>query len=303
MKNDILPVESIQERDVDLILLEELYTDEIFCKWFIKELSLPEIFKIEGTWRSITDFGLGETDILFSYFSKDKKIYVLIENKIDASFQDNQFKRYEIRGKKYIQKQACDIAYSILVAPHLYCENQNEFEHFISYETIAKRLNFTGSKRNLFKSKLLQIASDKLRRGYQPVNSTPVQKFWHSYWEFIQKKYPLFIMKKPGIVPKNSDWPMLFDNNLKGITFYHKLAHGNTDATFRGFGNNLKAKIRSIMPKGAVMIEHNKSFSVRIISPKIDRMQNFNKQIEKIKEGLYNLELLRKWGIKSQIKS
>jgi len=301
MENEILPVESIQERDVDLILLEELYTDDNFCKWFIQELSLPEISKIEGTWRSITDFGLGETDILFSYFSNEKKVYVLIENKIDASFQDNQFKRYEIRGKKYIQKKACDIAYSILVAPNLYCKNQNDFEYFISYETIAERLIFTGSKRNLFKSKLLQIASEKLRRGYQPINSIPVQNFWHAYWKFIQKKYPSFNMKKPGIVPQNSDWPMLFDDRLKGITFYHKLAHGNTDANFRGFSKNLKDEIKAILPEKAIIIEHNKSFSVRIISPKIDRMQDFNKQIKDVKEGLGNLELLRKWVTKNQI--
>lgn len=30
-------------------------------------------------------------------------------------------------------------------------------------------------------------------------------------------------MKKPNIVPQNSDWPMLYDDNLKGIVFYHKL--------------------------------------------------------------------------------
>ena len=39
-------------------------------------------------------FGIGETDLLFSYKSKNEIIFVLIENKIDADFQDNQFKRY-----------------------------------------------------------------------------------------------------------------------------------------------------------------------------------------------------------------
>lgn len=43
MEQSILPVESIQERDVDLILLEELSTDDTFCKWFIRELNLPNL--------------------------------------------------------------------------------------------------------------------------------------------------------------------------------------------------------------------------------------------------------------------
>ena len=40
MEQTILPVEAIQERDVDLILLEELSTDNSFCEWFIRELDL-----------------------------------------------------------------------------------------------------------------------------------------------------------------------------------------------------------------------------------------------------------------------
>ena len=41
MKNNILPVESIQERDIDLILLEEFNVDKGFCNWFIDKLKLP----------------------------------------------------------------------------------------------------------------------------------------------------------------------------------------------------------------------------------------------------------------------
>ena len=58
-------------------------------------------------------------------------------------------------------KKTCDIAYSILIAPNLYCENQNDFDYFISYERIAERLIFTDTKGNIFKSKLLKIASEK----------------------------------------------------------------------------------------------------------------------------------------------
>ena len=37
-------------------------------------------------------------------------------------------------------------------------------------------------------------------------------------------------MKKPDIVPHNSDWPMLYDYNLQGIVFYHKLGQGKENA-------------------------------------------------------------------------
>ena len=295
MEDNILPVESIQERDVDLILLEEFATDNSFCEWFINELDLPKISEKLGVWRSITGYGLGETDILFSYKSESTRVYILIENKLDASFQDRQFERYVQRAKKYMTDNACDSAFTILTAPKLYCDNQSEFENFISYEQISKRLEFTGTKRNLFKSNLLKIASEKLRRGYQPVNSEPVQKFWHSYWGFKETKFPNSRMKKPDIVPQNSDWPMLYGDNLNGIVFYHKLAQGNTDATFKNFPSETEYKIREILPENYELIKHSKSFSIRIFSGKINRTKEFSDQMQLVEKGLDNLERLRLW--------
>jgi len=258
-------------------------------------LDLPKIYENLGVWRSITGYGLGETDVLFSYKSENERIYILIENKLDASFQNKQYERYLQRAENYVTDNSCDSVFTILVAPKLYCDNQSEFESYISYEQISKRLEFTGTKRNLFKSNLLKIASEKLRRGYQPVNSEPVQKFWYSYWKFKYGKYPNLRMKKPDIVPQNSDWPMLYDDNLKGIVFYHKLGQGNTDATFKNFSNDTEFKIREILPEKYELVKHSKSFSIRIFSGKIDRTMDFDNQKEIVNKGLENLEELRFW--------
>ena len=270
MERTILPVEAIQERDIDLILLEELTTDNAFSEWFVKELNLPTLTYANGAWHSISDFGLGETDILFSYKSDNKNIFVLIENKLDASFQNEQYERYLKRVYKYKTKKECDDAFAVLVAPELYCENQNNFELYLTYESIIKRLEFTGSKRNIFKSKLLQIATEKLRRGYHPVNSVSVQNFWLSYWKYKEEKHSGLTMKKPEIVPFNSDWPMLFDVNLKNIIFFHKLGQGNIDATFKSFPEEIEFKIKEIIPEWAKFEKHSKSFSIRVFSGKVD---------------------------------
>lgn len=65
MEQTVIPIESIRERDIDLILLEEFWTDNAFCEWFIEELMLPPLISVNGAWRSISAFGLGETDLLF----------------------------------------------------------------------------------------------------------------------------------------------------------------------------------------------------------------------------------------------
>ena len=295
MEETVIPVESIRERDVDLILLEELSVDFVFCEWITRELGLPIFENLFGAWRSMSAYGLGETDILFSYESENKKIYVLIENKLDASFQDEQYQRYMLRAEKYIQNNQCDKAYSVLIAPKIYCENQTYFERYMTYEEISSRFEKLSSKRNLFKSQLFKIASEKLRRGYQPINSEIVQKFWSSYWEYKNENYPNLKMKKPGIVPLNSDWPMLYDDNLKGVVFYHKWYRGTTDATFKSFTDSVKYKIQEILPEEFELIEHRKNFSVRLLSDKVDRKEDFQGQLDKIKSGLDNLEKLRVW--------
>lgn len=295
MEEKILPIEAIQERDIDLILLEELNVDNTFSEWLVKEMNFPKLIKNNGAWKSICDFGLGETDILFSYNSKNKTIYILIENKLDASFQDKQYERYIKRAENYINNGSCDLVFVILIAPKMYCKNQNEFENFLTYEQIVKRFEFIGSKRSLFKGKLFEIASEKLRRGYKPVNSLPVQKFWHSYWKFKEDNFPNLRMKKPGIVPANSDWPMLYDDNLSGIVFYHKLAQGNVDATFKGFPIETEIRIKENLPSDAIFVKHNKSFSIRYFSGKCERMKDFETQKENVRKGLEKMEKLRKW--------
>lgn len=298
MEDHILPVESIRERDIDLILLEELSTDNTFCEWFIRELNLPNLTSVNGSWRSISELGLGETDIIFSYESDEGKILVLIENKISASFQDEQFLRYKKRAENYCTDKKCDQAHPILIAPKLYCDNQNDFDVYLSYEKIKDRLIFTGSKRNKFKADLLNIGIEKLRRGYQPVNSEPVQKFWQSYWLYKEKYHPTLKMKKPEIVPENSDWPMMFDDRISNnIVFYHKFAQGNVDVTFKNFSEESKFEIKKQTPPFAKFEEFSKNFAFRINTGKIDRKSGFDEQKENVEQGLKSLEDLRDWII------
>ncbi|UGU14247.1 PD-(D/E)XK nuclease family protein [Sinomicrobium kalidii] len=302
MDDKLIPVETVQERDIDLILLEELSSDNTFCEWLIQELSLPALLTSNGAWKSISDFGLGETDIIFSYTSiLNKKIYVLIENKLDASFQKSQSDRYRERGEKYVIQRYCDEAYCILIAPQSYCNNQNDFELFVTYETIRNRFNSVDTLRNRFKSTLLKIAIEKLRRRYQPVNSEPVQKFWYSYWSYKEKHYPSLKMKEPKIVPQNSDWPALYDDNLNGIVFYHKLRKGYIDAEFKGFPVDFDNNIKGKLPKWVELIKYKNNIAIRAFTDKIESKKEFKAQLIQVEKGLKKVEELRGLIIKTLI--
>ncbi len=294
MQNQIQPVESILERDVDLILLEELNVNPTFAHWLTDKLNLPELTRINGGWRSISKFGLGETDILFSYQSSENRIFILIENKLDASFQDNQASRYEQRAMQYKENGQCHQAYCLLIAPESYCNNQRDFDTFLTYENIIDFFNKDQTKRSVFKADLLKIAIDKLRRGYQPINDSTLQKFWIAYWEYIHKNHPTLEMKRPDIVPFNSDWPMLFCKDLSNVVFYHKMANGHTDAGFQFEISDLE-KLSTSLPNDMRIEKHKKTFSIRMTAPAIDRTQTFASQVDKVAIGLRNIENIRHW--------
>lgn len=300
MKKSIIPVEAIRERDIDLILLEELSTDLDFSKWFIEELRLPTLSKTYGAWRSITDFGIGETDILMSYFSEQNKILVLIENKLDATFQDEQLNRYQQRATEYKERGECFEAYAVLVAPEHYCHNQSHFKRFVTYEKISQRLESLGSSRGLFRSQLLKIAIEKLRRGYQPVNSEPVQKFWKDYWMYKEKHYPSLKMKEPNVIPYNSDWPMLYHKDLPEFTFRHKLRQGNVDVTLGSIDEAKKSEIQNLLPDHINWVEHARTISLKIFTGELDRTSSFDDQISVVENGLKALAELSSWILKNR---
>ncbi len=295
MNQSLLPVESIQERDLDLLLLEELSSDRSFREWFVNALNLPPVDSFLGAWKSISAFGLGETDLLFSYKSEQSTLFLLLENKLDTHFQEEQYSRYILRARNYEAKKECDSAFVVLVAPLNYCIQQNEFEKYITYESIAQRLEMEGTPRSLFKVQLIQIAIRKQRRGYRPTNSLPVQTFWKSYWTYLQNNSPSIPMKMPQEIPHKSDWPILKDKKLHNITFYHKLSQGIIDATLNKCTEEQATKIREYLPEWASLKKNKKSYSIQVATDSLDRTKAFFNQIDSVDKSIRTFLRLQKW--------
>jgi len=53
---------AVQERDVELLLLEEFHVNEDFSRWLCKLLGLTDA-RFDGAWHSVSDTD-GETDLL-----------------------------------------------------------------------------------------------------------------------------------------------------------------------------------------------------------------------------------------------
>src|SRR6516164_4089717 len=94
----LIPLESVAERDIDLLLLEEFHVSDSFARWFWKRAfrqDAPVRARLSA-WHSIADTQLGESDLIVAYQDDlGSRLAVLIENKVTAISQPNQAERYK----------------------------------------------------------------------------------------------------------------------------------------------------------------------------------------------------------------
>lgn len=280
MKKLSLPVESVRERDIDFLLVEELLSSREFVDFLFHKLQLPTCDELVNVQRSLNDFGLGETDVLVEYKHDTKSIAVLIENKLDAIFQPQQAERYTSRAEKYVSDGKHHETYSVLVAPRQYIERQREFSHSISYEDVASYFNDSAmGPRGTYKATLLKIASEKLRRGYVAVNSEPNQAFWLNYRDRLLGVAPTVSMKPVSVVPAKSDW---IDLAVGPYKLVHKLEKGLLD--FSNLDDELVTRVEEAFTGRTERITFKSGDVLRIQTAPLYRMNGFQSQIEAIDE-------------------
>ena len=303
---DIIPVECIQERDIDLLILEELNCNDNFRNWFLKK-TIGEIWNYEflGGWHSLTKVGYGESDLAFMIKIKNKEIILfLIENKIDADFQPDQAGRYRLRGENRKKEGECDEYLTILIAPAKYIIQNDDFDYFIEYEEIRnwylKHSNL--GERAKYKADIFKIAIEKLRRGYQSIVDKDATTFWHYYYRIAYEKYPHLKMRKPPAgVPKGSSFFYFkpTDINLrKGDSIVHK-GYGVVDLQFFGRADDIDKLIEEYKDRITSEMEFvkaKKTASLRININPIDVTGDFNDQLNIVLSAFEKADILYKWA-------
>jgi len=79
-------VHGICERDIDLLLLEELVASADFRVWFLGELGIRPDATLKQAERSVSAVS-GESDLALTFRAGGETVRVLVENKVDAPLQ------------------------------------------------------------------------------------------------------------------------------------------------------------------------------------------------------------------------
>ena len=130
------PFALLAERDMDLLVIEEMHASEPFRDWLVAKLynNTRRIREFVGAYHTFTLDPLGSVDIMFVFIDvSGRKCAILIENKIDQPKQNLQAQRYFEFGEKGVEEGGWDEYLTCLFSPQAYFSSLEPSEYFSSY--------------------------------------------------------------------------------------------------------------------------------------------------------------------------
>jgi hypothetical protein len=321
-----LVMESIGERDCDLLLVEELCASSEFLSLFVAPLrsiqgiSIPTSDPKQFIARhSINrDDGSCETDIEVSVkwevVDHPLTALLLVENKIDAPFQPDQPGRYVSYAQQLMESEVVDLAFTFLVAPQQYLDStQAEFDTRVSYEDIIAYFERRASghaeietrRRSTYRAQWFEQAVKKLRRGNTVTIDPNVSNFWTDYWAIANRDYSALQMEAPTGKPRDAVWVPFHQSlprprSLGYVAFNHKLKNGWVDILVEKMDRlpeEVWTELEGLLVPPMVLRKAGKSLAISIRVPLINPTLSAQGQLSEVREALGSASLLRQWWI------
>jgi hypothetical protein len=267
-------LQSVAERDIDLLLMEEFHVDPRFAAWFASLAGIGPNAIFDGAWHSVNDQD-GETDLLLRVRDGNQRVAMLIENKIGAAPQDEQDIRYHLRGQRAQEAGRYERFVTAICAPQVYLDSvpsSSAYEHLIAYELIGDWFGRQDNARARWRRAIIAEAIEQGRRGYTMKVHAGRTAFHMAYWMVMQEEYPEFIMARPGAKGPKSSWIRFKGPAFpRGVTLNHKNDQGCMDLEFeRTMVADLTSRRSASWPAGIQFAQTGKSAVLRLPVPSCD---------------------------------
>lgn len=258
----------VRERDIDLLLLEEFHSDANFSQFFLTQIGhgIPNSMQFLDAQVSVRN-SIGQSDLQLNFENDGRRVRVLIENKIDALFQQDQAARYSKRGSLSQNSGECSEFCTVLIAPAKYLQAGTlGFDACVSYEAIKlyfEQSTALSSARMRCKIGLMQAAIDK--GAAVDAKDKRITAFWRSYWELTQAIAPELCMPEP--TGRSGGFVHFYPHDLPNeMEFIHKMSHGRLDLQIPRMGSQV-AKIRNalgeVLPVGMKIVRAHGAAAIR----------------------------------------
>ena len=245
------------ERDIDLLLAEELTVNPAFSAWLKGKTRFADVpAEIADVFVSKSD-NLGESDLIVTYTREDgPQFAVLIEDKIDAPLQPDQALRYRLRAKREVSREKYYDFTIILCAPAFYLENAlkaSDFDATVSFEDVADFLLIDAdTPRSRYRAAFLRGAGSRRANNWERNVDDVTEAFWSAAYSVAVKEFPILEMK-PLKLTKDATWINIRPRDMP--TMPHRIYislkgdRGNIDLTFSN------AQLRVFHDKAAHLLD------------------------------------------------
>ena len=274
-------IENVYERDIDLYIINKFLNDSKFKELFLKKINCQN-YQVCKCLHSLSDEN-GESDITIILENDNRKIGLLIEDKINAIAMPKQYERYILRAEKQKYKGLFDNYYIFIIAPKSYIDSNTEakkYDNKISYEEI---LDYISG--DVYGESLIKKAIEGKKKGYEVVENKPVTLFWEKYYDMVENRFSdLKLNRIKGPRGSNANWP-IFSTQIKKVKIFHKSDRGYVDLTFRYVSQyyfEVYDIVKNVLKENMKLEQTGKSLAIRIDVPKIDFKKDFEEQEENV---------------------
>ena len=274
------------------IVLEEFALNEDFLNLFLQKTAELFSYKIISEEVSLTDAALGESDLTIVLEKDGRKAALLIEDKIHAIAQPQQYERYVERGEKGVREEHYSAFYVFLIAPAEYMKNNSSAAKYplkVTYEECRELFIAPTTVRNQLKYQQLSAAIEQAHRSYTKIVDADIA-----------------LKSKVKEKSKNGDWPTYKTSlDLKPVYIHHKMKmrgveYSYIDLTFNGLAahrEELKALLKDMLGEQYVsqygIHKAGNSAVLRLVAPKyLDWQIPFEEQIDVVEDHLRLVALL-----------
>ena len=238
----------------------------------------------------------GESDIIIILENDNRKIGLLIEDKINAIAMPKQYERYILRAEKQKHEGLFDNYYIFIVAPKSYIDSNMEakkYDNKISYEEM---LDYISG--DVYGESLIKKAVEEKKKGYEVVENKAVTLFWEKYYDMVENRFSdLELKTNKGSKGSKACWPV-FHTPIEKIHIIHKSNEGFLDLRFRNvslYYSEVYDIVKNVLKENMTLQKTGKSLAIRIDVPEIDFKKDFEEQEENVIKCLEEVRELQEF--------
>ncbi|TGP86393.1 hypothetical protein EN866_24150 [Mesorhizobium sp. M2D.F.Ca.ET.223.01.1.1] len=271
MTKDLCHIHNFQERDVDLLLAEELRVNDEFAAWFMERVSprIPVLGPAFRTRISVVQDG-SEADVIACFRRTDGGVHrVFIEDKITAPLMSDQLERYQRRAAAE-QLRGESKSYSVvLFAPAGYGSGMPNGVLRLTFEEAAVALELNkNDHRAAYKAEFLRAALPRTSSAARDAHVVDVEPYLADWWEgvyaMLEREFPRFFVPPTRRYPRS----VYFAPRTGGMADYLRVdfkGHlGEVDLAIKNVNYaDVASALKGLQLPGS-LVENGKSTAIRI---------------------------------------